>query len=376
MAEREQQSEIARSMNSEKKVALVAGAMGVIGRSLVQLLSKPEKDEEWTEVIAVSRRPLDFVVPYHVRHLAIDLLDVENVNKHLESLEKVTHIFFAAYQEKPTLAEQVPPNIAMLRNLVSVVSNAPNSRLKHVSLAEGTKWYGCHLGPLKTPAKETDPRALPPNFYYDQEDYLRQEAEASNGRWTWSGVRPNPVCGWAYGNPMNLVSAIGVYGAICNELNIPMRFPGSEAAFRILLEVVDVELLAKVMVWAATHPNGANQAFNVSNGDLFRWRNVWPAIAKFFGTKDTEFPLTMTLASLMSDKEDLWKEMQRKYGLVNIPFKDLVAWSFADWVFSREYDWFSDVNKLRRAGFHDQVLDSEEMFLRQLQQLRDNKIIP
>lgn len=360
---------------STKKVALVAGAMGVIGRNLVQLLSKPEKSEEWSEVIAVSRRPLDFAVPSHVRHLAIDLLDVENVKKHLSAISSVTHVFFAAYQEKPTLAEQVPPNIAMLKNLVGVLSSVPDSKLQHVSLAEGTKWYGCHLGPLKTPSKETDPRALPPNFYYDQEDYLREASEASKGRWTWSGVRPNPVCGWAYGNPMNLVSAIGVYGAICKELNIPMRFPGTEKAFGILLEVVDVELLAKVMVWAATHPAGANQAFNVSNGDLFRWKNVWPSIAKFFG-QDAEFPLTMPLASLMADKDELWKTMQTKYGLKNIAFKDLVLWNFADWVFSREYDWFSDVNKLRRAGFHDQVLDSEEMFLRQLQQLRDNKIIP
>jgi len=38
----------------------------------------------------------------------------------------------------------------MLENVVNVIEKiAPG--LQHVSLAEGTKWYGCHLGPIKTP---------------------------------------------------------------------------------------------------------------------------------------------------------------------------------------------------------------------------------
>ena len=37
---------------------------------------------------------------------------------------------------------------------------------------QGSKWYGNHLGPYLTPARETDPRHMPPNFYYDQQDFL------------------------------------------------------------------------------------------------------------------------------------------------------------------------------------------------------------
>ncbi len=37
---------------------------------------------------------------------------------------------------------------------------------------------------------------------------------------------------------------------------------------------------------------------------------------------------------------------------------------------------FSDVTKLRRAGFHDMTVDSEAMFVRQLTELREQKIIP
>jgi len=240
---------------------------------------------------------------------------------------------------------------------------------------QGTKYYGVHLGEFKTPAKEDDPRYMPPNYYYDQEDYLVSKVARPGTKWTWSGVRPNPVCGWAYGNPMNLVSAIGVYGSICKELDIPMRFPGDEKAYDILLEVVDVGLLTEAMVWAATHTQGQNQAFNISNGDVFRWRNVWPDIAKFFGLT-TGSPQKISLTEMMADKGTLWAQMQKKHGLREIPYKDLVSWGFAEFVFTRDYDWFSDVNKLRRHGFHGQTLDSSDMFVRQLQQLRLLKIIP
>ena len=59
----------------------------------------------------------------------------------------------------------------MLTNVVEAVEQLSPS-LQHVSLIEGTKWYAPHLGPSKTPYKEDDPRYMPPNFYYDQEDYL------------------------------------------------------------------------------------------------------------------------------------------------------------------------------------------------------------
>jgi hypothetical protein len=34
------------------------------------------------------------------------------------------------------------------------------------------------------------------------------------------------------------------------------------------------------MVWAAQSPQAANEAFNITNGDVFEWRNVWPALAE------------------------------------------------------------------------------------------------
>ena len=63
----------------------------------------------------------------------------------------------------------------MLTNLVETVERS-SKQLRKVVLVEGAKWYGAHLGPYKTPAREDDPRHMPPNFYYDQEDYLKAQS--------------------------------------------------------------------------------------------------------------------------------------------------------------------------------------------------------
>jgi len=331
------------------------------------------KQEDW-DIYALSRRTPDY--ESRAQHLSIDLLDQKATEDGLKHLTNVTHIFFAAYQEKPTLAEQIPPNLNMLRNVVEAIEKvAP--RLEHVSLVEGTKWYGAHLGPFKTPAKEDDFRCMPPMFYFDQEDYLTHRVKQGKVKWTWSALRPNPVCGFALGNPMNLVTVLAVYGSMCKELGIPFRFPGTVEAFTKLLEVVDVDVLSKGMVFAATNPQCKNEAFNISNGDIFRWQNVWPKLAQFFGLELDNGPIQpLSLSQMMEDKQDLWNRMVQKYGLKKTAYRDIAPWGFGDFVFTRNHDWFTDVSKLRRHGFQEMVVDSEEMFIRMLKSLREDKVIP
>jgi nucleoside-diphosphate-sugar epimerase len=356
-----------------KNVAIVAGAVGIVGKYVILELSA-KSEEEWS-IIALSRRPLNF--HSRAKHLAVDLLSAEDVERHLkeQGYTNVTHIFFAAYQEKPTQKELVGPNLTMLKNLVEAVEKVSRG-LKHVSLIAGTKWYGPHLGPGKTPYKEDDPRYMTPNFYYDQQDYLSGRVK-EGVKWSWSSLRPNPVCGLAFGNPMNLVTGIAVYASICKEVGLPFRFPGSEKCWTVLWEVVDAGLLAQGMVWAATEPKCSNEAFNFSNGDLIRWCNIWDKISEFFGLEVPPGPIMrIPLTELMSSHDDVWANMQKKYNLKDIPFKDLASWPFVEWVMTREYDWFSDVNKARRYGFEGMTLDSADMFLSLFQQMRNEKLIP
>lgn len=347
------------------KTALVVGAQGVIGRNLIEHLA-PLPD--WN-VVGLSRR--GGADAGRVRHISVDLLDAADTRAKLAALASVTHVFYAAYQDRPTWAELVAPNVAMLVNVLDAIEPVA-TRLEHVSLMQGYKVYGAHLGPFKTPAREDDPPHLPPEFNVDQQQHL--EARQRGKRWTWSALRPSVVGGFALGNPMNLAVSIAVYASMSKELAVPLRFPGKPGAYDKLLEMTDAGLLARATVWAATDPRCANQAFNINNGDLFRWNDLWPKIARWFDI-DAATPLPMPLATVMADKEPLWNAMVDKYALAATPYRDVSSWGFADFVFSWDYDLFADGSKARRFGFHEFV-DTEAMFFGIFDTLRKRRVIP
>jgi nucleoside-diphosphate-sugar epimerase len=259
--------------------------------------------------------------------------------------------------------------MAMLRNVLDAV---PDGNLRHVSLMQGYKVYGAHLGPFATPAREDDPPHLPPEFNVDQQRLVEQRA-ASAG-WSWSAIRPSVVAGTQLGNPMNLVLVLAVYAAISAELGVPLRFPGKPGAYQKLLELTDANLLAEATVWAATTSRAANQAFNIANGDLFRWNRMWPVVADSFGL-DVAPPLPMSLRDVMADKEPVWDAMVARHGLAPTPYSQVSSWAFGDFVFSWDYDMFADTSKARRFGFHS-YLDTETMLRDRFDELRKRRIIP
>lgn len=352
-------------MTEMPRKALVVGAQGVIGRNLVIHL---EQLGGW-EIVGVSRRGAD--ASGAVRHISVDLLDKADTEAKLGVLDDVTHVFYAAFQDRPSWAELVAPNLAMLVNAVSVVERA-SPGLRHVSLMQGYKVYGAHLGPFKTPARETDAGHMLPEFNIDQQNWL--EARQVGKTWSWSAIRPSVVCGFALGNPMNLAMVIAIYAAMSRELGVPLRFPGSPGAYDSLIEMTDAGLLAKAIVWAATEPRCANQAFNINNGDLFRWSEMWPAIAQAFGIEAAP-PLPMALDDVMADKQPLWDRMVEKYGLAPNSYADVSSWRFGDFVFRWDYDVIADGSKARRFGFHEFV-DTREMFLGIFEDFRRRKVIP
>lgn len=189
--------------HNNKKVALVAGAQGVIGRNLIDHLLT---QNNW-EIIGLSRR--GGTNSAKVKHIAVDLLNRKNSEQQLGGLTTVTHIFYAAYQDRGSWAELVAPNMTMLRNVVEVVAPVA-AGLQHISLMQGYKVYGAHLGPFKTPARETDAgRFMPPEFNMEQQRFL--ETFQQGKPWSWSAIRPSVVGGFALGNPMNLAMVIAVY---------------------------------------------------------------------------------------------------------------------------------------------------------------------
>jgi nucleoside-diphosphate-sugar epimerase len=346
-------------------VALVVGARGVIGGNLVRHL----QDLDGWQVIGLSRRGGESAGT--VRHLPVDLLDAADARRALAGLKDVTHVFYAAYQDRPTFAELVEPNQRMLVNVLRAIEPAA-PWLRHVQLMQGYKVYGAHLGPFKTPAREDDPPHMPPEFNVEQQAFL--EAAQQGKRWTWSALRPSVVCGVALGIPMNLAMVIAVYAVISKHLGVPLRFPGKPGAYRSLIEMTDAGLLARAMVWAATDPRAANQAYNINNGDMFRWEETWPALADYFGLPVAP-GLPVSLATVMGDKQPVWDEIVARHELAPTAYRDVSSWAFGDGVFSWDYDLIADGSKARRHGFHEYV-ETAKMFTRVFDEMRSRKIIP
>lgn len=350
---------------AERRHALVVGATGVVGRNLLRHLLGTGA---W-DVTAVSRRPPD--VPGNLHHLPVDLLDRAATLTALGQPRGLTHVFYAAYVQRPTWGETVAPNVEMLANLLDAVEPA-SPDLAHVNLTQGTKWYGNHLGPFRTPAREDDPRHMPPNFYYDQQDLV---AERQRGkRWTWSATRPHAICGFATGNPMNLVMVLAVYAAISKALGLPLRHPGTAENWRALYQCTDADHLARATAWMATDPACANEAFNITNGDLIRWENFWPRFAQHLGM-EVGLRQNIRLTEMMCDKGPVWDRLIREHRLRPIPYDQLVSWDYGDFVFSAGFDIVSSTTKARQYGFQD-VVDTEAMFLRMIDGLRADRVIP
>ncbi|HSD55016.1 MAG TPA: SDR family oxidoreductase [Burkholderiales bacterium] len=356
-------------MTTPTKTAVVVGALGVIGRYIVEkLASLPD----W-RVIGLSRRQGENGP--RVRYISVDVLDAREVEARLAGLKDVTHVFYAAFQASTGAAANYATNIVanrdMLVNSVSAIDHA-SANLERVVLVTGTKYYGSHLGPFRTPAREEDPRHMPPDYYFDQIDWL---ADYQRGRkWSWTELRPQTLCGFAPGTAMSIVPVIAVYAAISKELGLPLRFPGKPGAFRSIYQVTESTHLANAALWAATERACANEAFNITNGDYFRWCNLWPKIAAAFGMPAGDVQ-TISLVQHMADKGPLWDRMIEKHGLKPYRYEDIVAWPFGDYVFACDWDVMSNVTKSRQYGFHD-VVDSEEMFVRLLGRFREERIVP
>ena len=352
-----------------KKKAIVVGALGVIGRYIVERL---EAEGGW-EIVGLSRRQGES--RGDVRYIAVDLLDERDVAAKMGACADATHIFYAAFQAVPGhasgYAANIAPNLGMLVNSVSAVE-AISPTLERVVLVTGTKTYGVHMGPYKTPARESDPRHMPPNYYFNQVDWLTDRQKGK--RWDWVELRPQTLCGFAPGTPMSIVPVIGVYAAFCRELGLPFRFPGKPGAYTSVYQVTDSAHFADACLWAALEPRCSNQAYNITNGDYFRWCHLWPVFAEFFGLPYAP-PQTISLTQMMADKEDLWNGIVAKHGLKPYGFDEVAAWPFGDYVFGADWDVMSNVTKSRQHGFHN-VIDSEEMFLRLFRRFRDEKIIP
>jgi nucleoside-diphosphate-sugar epimerase len=265
----------------------------------------------------------------------------------------------------------------MLGNLLNATREQQS--VQHVALVTGLKHY---LGPFEayakaqpdTPFSEEQPRLPYENFYYVQEDILFEAAERD--AFTWSVHRPHTLIGWALGNVMNMGVTLAVYAAICRETGRAFRFPGSREQWEAVTDVTDAGLLADHLVWASTTPAAANQALNIVNGDVFRWRRMWPRLAAALEVDPAPFDgEPAPLDGQMADAVEVWPAIVRRHGLRDFDVERLASWWHTDADLGRTIETFTAMGRSRRLGFLG-VRDSETSFTALFARLRQERVVP
>jgi nucleoside-diphosphate-sugar epimerase len=360
---------------ANKKV-VIAGATGLVGNAALRHFG----GVEGCEVVALSRRkPREL---FRARHVAIDLTDAAQCSRAVADFSGTTHLVYAALYEEPNLVDgwcddkQIRTNDLMLRNLMAALEPVAPS-LRHVALLQGTKAYGVHVRPLTVPAREGRSEMYEqPNFYWAQENFLRglQQGKA----WHWSILRPVLIVGLAMGGAMDLIPPLGVYAAMLREQGRRLDYPGGAAR---VAQAVDVDLLARAIAWSGEAAAARNEAFNVTNGDVFTWENIWPAIADALDMKiGSAVPLS--LAKEYSKWIAPWETLRHKHNLLSPDLEAFVSLSFQYADYSMRYGHAEpgppsivSTVKINQAGFTE-MMDTEVMFRKWFAEARASRLLP
>ena len=352
-----------------QNTALIAGATGIVGLNLATHLV-----EQGWKVYGLSRRPGQ--TP-GIEPVAADLQDPASLERALASVEP-THVCLTSWLRQPTEKENIRVNGAMVRNVLAAVSG--KGSVQHAALVTGLKHY---LGPFEaygkgelpaTPFREEQERLPLDNFYYEQEDELF--AAAASGGYSWSVHRPHTIIGYAVGNAMNMGVTLAVYATICRETGRPFVFPGSAMQWNGLTDMTDARLLAKHLLWASTNEAARNHAFNVVNGDVFRWKWMWTQIAAWFGLDAAPLPDEVTpLETQLADAAPIWREIAGKYKLAEGDLSVLSSAWHTDADLGRPIEVVTDMGKSRKLGF-TAYQSTQDSFFDLFTTLREARLIP
>ncbi|SFQ00241.1 SDR family oxidoreductase [Sphingomonas rubra] len=351
------------------KTALVVGASGIVGSATAALLV----EQGWT-VHGLARRP---TTQAGVQPVAADLQDAAATATALRDLDPDA-VFITTWLRQDSEAENIRVNSTMVRNLLDGLPTP--TRPRHVALVTGLKHY---LGPFEaygkgtlpqTPFREEQGRLDVENFYYAQEDEVF--AAAARDGFTWSVHRPHTVIGLAVGNAMNMGTTLAAYATLCRETGRPFIFPGSATQWSGLTDMTDAGQLAQHLLWAAETETAHDEAFNVVNGDVFRWQWMWNRIAEWFGVRAAPFDGTVRpLEHEMADDARLWRDIAMREGLAEPDLNRLASPWHTDADLGRPIEVVTDMSKSRRLGFTG-YQPTDDAFFALFQRLRANRLIP
>ena len=351
------------------KTALVVGASGIVGGAMAALLV-----EQGWQVHGLARKPVNQA---GVKPVVADLQDAAATAAALQGISPDA-VFITTWLRQDSEKENIRVNSAMVRNLLDGLPKSDGPR--HVALVTGLKHY---LGPFEaygqgalpqTPFREEQGRLPVDNFYYAQEDEVF--AAAARDGFSWSVHRPHTVIGSAVGNAMNMGTTLAVYASLCRETGRPFAFPGSAAQWDGLTDMTDAGQLAQHMLWATETPAAHNEAFNVVNGDVFRWSWMWSRLAAWFNLTPAPFDgIVRPLATQMAEDAPIWRDIVVREKLVEPDLDRLSSPWHTDADLGRPIEVVTDMSKSRRLGFRE-YQPTDDAFFALFTRLRAERLIP
>ncbi len=292
----------------------------------------------------------------------------------------MTHLVYAAVHELPGLVrgwsspEQMATNLAMLRNVLDPIVTA--GHLEHVTLLQGTKAYGVHQhcdphpGPgvrAPRPARQLLLVAGGPRPRVRRTHrVLVDDPEASTDR------------GSQFGVAMNLPPVLAAYAAIRRAEGLPFSYPGGPS---YVAEAVDARIVGEACVWAATAESARDEHFNITNGDVYEWRDLWPSLAEALRV-ETGPDERFRLSAYLRERSAVWDDVVRRHGLRPLTLGQLVGHSdqYADFQLVHSLDQppppaLMSTVKIRRAGF-GAAMDTVDTFRHAIEVLQARGVTP
>jgi hypothetical protein len=165
--------------------------------------------------------------------------------------------------------------------------------------------------------------------------------------------------------------------AICRQVGLPFRYPGNRYTLEHFCDMTDARVLAKQHVWAAVTKKAKNQAFNCTNGDVFKWKSMWKVLCKTFAVKFVELDEKeeFDLCSLCVIRVRFGIRLWRSMDFIRPNWRKLLVLKPLLPVFRFEFQLVSSMNKSKNYEFFEyaETFNSVKFWV---MKLREMNLIP
>ena len=199
-------------------------------------------------------------------------------------------------------------------------------------------------------------------------------------RWKFCEIRPDAIVGFVpQNNAMNIAQALGLFLAMYKSVEgngSEVPFPGNEAAYKELHMDTSQDILARFHIFASFHADAVvGQAFNVADGDVVTWEEIWPGVCSWFGLKGVgPNQSRSTGAQWVQEHKGQWNTWVKEHGLKEGAL-EATSWDFMSLLMGIPFDRHYDLSACRQVGFNETV-STVKGYTLAFERMKHAKIIP